>query len=612
MSFTKIFDIIDFQFENFPLEKALSGKKEDNSTYSYSTKELKRLVNRFSSGLLRRGLSKGDKISLVSNNNRPEWNIADLGMLQAGMINVSVYPNISPEDYIYIFNNAEVKYCITGSGDLLDKILIAQRKVPSLEKIFTFDEPDKLKDTNGNKIESWKVLIENEADNELINNARNNIKENDLATIIYTSGTTGIPKGVMLSHKNIVCNAKAISEKMLIDKGDKALSFLPLCHGFERTFVYCYIYKSIEVHYTLNFQTVVADITEVCPNIITTVPAILEKIYEKVINSAQKSGKFKRAIFFWAESLTDHFDFDRKYSLWYRLQKRMADKLVYSKIRNKLGGKLKLLAVGASACPQKILKFFCTAGIPVREGYGLTETSAVLSVNEIPEQSAMLETVGALMPNFEIKIDDSQGIYKKGEGEILVRGNSITKGYYKDDVRTAEVFNEEGWFLTGDIGLIIINESGQKFIKLTGRKKELLKSSNGKYIAPVAIENLLKESFFVSQIMAIGEQRKYVSALIVPEFDNLTEWCKEIKIEKKSHEEIIKLPEVQKKFQSIIDEANKHLPGYEQIRKFTLLPESWRTDTNELTHTLKLKREIIEKKFSQLIGKMYDKEIQRL
>jgi len=605
MNINKISDILEYQSQTFSLDKAVTGKREDKSTYSYSTEELRQMVNRFSTGLLKRGLKKGDKISLISYNNRPEWNISDLGMLQIGVINVSVYPNISPEDYIYIFNNAKVKYCIVGYGDLLEKVLKAQPYVNSLEKIFTFDEPAICKDINGNTIESWNSLLEKEVNMKLLEDAANCVYPEDLATIIYTSGTTGVPKGVTLSNRNIVSNVKAISETMLLEKGDRALSYLPICHGFERTFVYCYLYKSIEVYYALNMETVGESLNEIHPHIITVVPRVLEKFYEKIIFSVQKSGRFRRALFYWAERISSEFDFNKKFSLWYRIKIRIAGILVYSKIKQKFGGSLKVAGTGASACPTKLIKFFCTAGIPVREGYGLTETSAVLSVNHIPSSQAMLGTVGIVLPNFDVKISDCEGIYQNGEGEILVRGESLTKGYYNDPVSTAEAFNEDGWLLTGDIGKLVKNDFGYEFIKLTDRKKELLKSSNGKYLSPAAIENRLKENFFISQVMALGEQRKFVSALIVPEFNILRDWFLKSDKDNKDDKEIINLSSVREKFQNIVDEANKHLSRHEQIRKFVLLHRSWGVETGELTPTLKLKRKNIEKKYAYLIEQMY-------
>lgn len=610
MKVTKISDILDYQLNKYPLEKSVSGKREDNSDYSFGTEEIKLLVNRFSSGLLKKGLNKGDKISLISYNNRPEWNVADFGMLQIGVVNVSVYPNISPEDYIYIFNNAKVKYCIVGYGDLLNKVLLAQEHVPSLKRIFTFDNPAVLKDFNGNKIESWETLLDENPDETLIERSKNGVDEDDLATIIYTSGATGIPKGVMLSHKNLTTNIKAISETILLDKGDVALSYLPICHGFERTFMYCYVYKSIEVHYALNPKTVGESIAEIRPHIITAVPRVLEKIYEKIFFSVQKSGWLKRKLFSMSEQLALQFDFNKKYSFRYRLKFIIADKFVFSKITKKLGGRIKIIGVGASACPQKIQKFFCAAGIPVREGYGLTETSAVLSVNHIPSRETMLGTVGIVLPGFELKIESEPGIYETGEGEIFVRGISVTKGYYNDPVKTAEAFNKDGWFMTGDIGKIVKNEFGFEFIKLTNRKKELLKSSYGKYIAPAAIENLIRENSFISQAMIVGDRRKYVSAIIIPEYEALKDFACKHKTEFRDNRELIKLNFVKELFGKIIDEANKHLSHHEQIKKYVLLPQSWTVESGELTPTLKLKRKTIEDKYAGLIEQLYENGLQ--
>lgn len=606
MKISKIPDIFEFQLNSFPLEKAVSGKREDNSTYSFSTLEIIEMADRFSSGLLKSGLRKGDKISLISYNNRPEWNIADLGMLQIGVINVAVYPNISPEEYVYIFNNAKIRYCITGNGDILEKVIKAQKYIPSLEKIFTFDEPDIKKDHNGNKIESWNVLLDSKPDKDKIEKVKSEFTEDDLATIIYTSGTTGKPKGVMLTHLNIVSNIKSISDVMLLEKGDSALSYLPLCHGFERTMVYCYIFKGIEVSYALSQNTLAEILKEVQPHVITAVPRVLEKFYEKIISNVKSSSRLRQAIFFWAERLTQFYDFNAEYGWWYKIQKRIADRFIFSGIRKIFGGRIKVMAVGASACPQKVLKFFCSAGIPVREGYGLTETSAVLSVNRMPESGAMLGTVGIVLPKFEIKIEGNNNIYREGEGEILVRGESVTKGYYNDPENTALAFNKDGWLMTGDLGILIKNESGKEFIKLTNRIKELLKSSNGKYLAPVSIENRVKESIYVAQVMVVGEQRKYVTALIVPEFELLEDWCKKVRVMHEDNKEITEIPAVRSMFQEIINEANTHLSHHEQIKKFILLKRNWTVESDELTPTLKLKRKIIESNYAAETEKMYN------
>jgi long-chain acyl-CoA synthetase len=605
MNVTKVFDILDHQFENFPLQKAVCGKKADKSDYSFSTVELKELVDRFSTGLLKRGLKKGDKISLISYNNIPEWNIADLGLLQAGMINVSVYPNISPEDYVYIFNSAGVKYCIVGYGDLLQKVLQVQPFVPSLKKIFTFEKPEVDTDCNGVAIESWKALIECKADIEKIEEAKREVSSDDLATIIYTSGTTGLPKGVMLTHRNITSNIKSISDVILLERGDRALSYLPICHGFERTFVYCYLFKGLEIHYALNQQALGESLREVRPHIITAVPRVFEKIYEAIVGSAEKKGWLSRKIFYLAAGLTQKFDFTLNHGKLHKFRVGLADKFVFSRIRKGLGGCLKVVGIGASAVPVKLLKFFCAAGIPLREGYGLTETSAVLSVNQIPAERAMLGTVGIVLPKFEVKIIEEPGVYEKGEGEICVRGDSVFKGYYNDPASTAEAISEDGWLKTGDIGRFVRNQHGYEFIKLTDRKKELMKSSNGKYLAPAGIENRLKESNYISQTMAVGEQRKYVSALIVPEFDILNNWCKKSGITISSENGLIRNPEVIEKYVKIVEEANKHLSRHEQVKKFVLLSQNWGVESGELTPTMKMKRKVIEKKFSDVIEWMY-------
>lgn len=593
---TRLFDIPYAQAASNPLKKSIAGKTLGKYK-GYSTQEFIDAINLVSVGLWQMGVRPGDKIALISHNNRPEWNIMDYGMMQIGAINVPVYPTISPREYVYIFNDASVKYVVVGYGDLLQKVREAQPQVPSLREIFTFDE------TPG--APHWESIFG--SDDEIlahIQTIKASIKPEDMATIIYTSGTTGDPKGVMLSHSNIMSNVMAVRDLIPCDPGDTVLSFLPICHIFERTASYAFMNKGLIIQYAESVDKLRDDLVEFKPHFFTTVPRLLEKVYERVVTMAMAGSKPKQKIFLWALGLTEKWDFDYKPSFFEGLQWKIADKLVFSKIRERVGGNIKGILTGAAACPVKIQRFFNAAGIPLREAYGLTETSPGICSNKFQDGGSMLGTVGQLFPDVTVKIDLDDN-YGPDAGEILVKGPNIMMGYYNKPDKTAEVMDADGWFHTGDVGKLLKNKDGIQFLKITDRKKELFKTSGGKYVAPSPIESKFKEEFLIEQIMVVGDGEKFVSAVISPSIDNLTNWCKEHEIATSSTAEMLAHPKVIAEYQRLCDLHNPEFSHIEQIKKFILVPHDWNVGTGELTPTMKLKRRVILEKYKAEIEKMY-------
>lgn len=603
---TRLFEFIQYQKENFPLEKAFGHKKDGEWIY-FSTDKIIELGNKVSCGLLKMGVKKGDKIALVVYKNRPEWVIMDLGIQQIGAINVPVYPTISSGEYEYIFNDAEVKYCFVGIGDLYDKVEAAKKNTPSLQEIYTLDKQegrlfweDIYSDEGMDKVEEIKASIDSES----------------LATLIYTSGTTGNPKGVMLSHENIVSNVTGVKELLPINPGETALSFLPLCHIFERSAAYSYAYNGIEVTFTGtdNLGGEEGDLKTLKPHFFTTVPRLLEKVYEKIYNKGLDLTGFSKKMFFWALDFTDNYEFDKKYTGLDAVKHSIADKLIFSKWREALGGNVRGILTGAAACPTKIARVFSAAGIPIREGYGLTETSPGLTINTYNPREAMLGTVGPVLPMVDILIDESDGNYREGEGEILAKGPNVMMGYYNKPEATAGVMKEidgERWFCTGDVGKFVTGSNGMKFLKITDRKKELLKTSGGKYVAPAPIENKFKEDFLIEQMMVVGEKQKFVSALIVPAEEALKDWCEKNGIACTCRGDVIEDPRVIKKFEEIVNGFNPLFSHIEQVKKFKLLDANWEPikedgSKAELTPTLKLKRRVIREKYKNIIDGIYD------
>ncbi len=603
---TRLFDFIYYQKENFPQERAFGGRDEDGQLQYFSTDDIINQANKVSRGLLKLGIEAGDKIAVIVYKNRPEWVALDIGIQQIGAINVPVYPTISPGEYEYIFNDASIKLCFVGVGDLYDKVTTAKPNIPSLGDIYTIDRQD------GRLY--WKDMFSDEGQ-EAVDARKDNVKPEDLATLIYTSGTTGNPKGVMLSHSNIVSNVVPVKDILPIKRGDVALSFLPLCHVFERTASYSYTYNGINVVFTGtdNLGGEDGDLRSIRPHFFTTVPRLLEKVYEKIYAKGLELTGAKKSLFFWALSLTDDYDYDKKTTGFAAIKESIANKLIFSKWREAMGGRVVGVLTGAAPCSVKMLRVFSAAGIPIREAYGLTETSPGLTFNGYGPGEAMMGTTGAPLPNVEIKID-TDGDYREGEGEIMAKGPNIMMGYYNQPEKTAEVIEEsngERWFRTGDIGRWVEGHNGKKFIKITDRKKELLKTSGGKYVAPAPIESKFKEDFLIEQIMVVGDKRKFVSALIIPSGESLRAYCDECGLDWETMEEAIHHPKIQARYQQILDQLNPQFSKIEQIKKFTLLAGNWEAVKDdgshaELTPTLKLKRRVILEKHADSIDRMYD------
>lgn len=606
MQVNRLFDTIYAQREKGSIAKAISSKQGD-VWVSYSTEDVINKSIQLAAGLIARGIKKGDRVGIVAYKNRIEWTVADLAIQQMGAIGVPMYPTISPREYEYILNDAEVKLCFVGSEDLFEKVSHAKENVSTLQEIVCFDKHE------GRTY--WEELFsdQNHAEVKAISDA---ITIDDIATFIYTSGTTGNPKGVVLTHKNIIAVIRGTEPLLPFQRLDVTLSFLPLCHIFERAVVYCYINIGVEIYFTGtdNLGGPDGDLQQVKPMFFATVPRLLEKVYEKIYNKGLSLTGIKKKLFFWALSLTDDYQHGKKYTGLAALKIKIADKLIFSKWREALGGRMKGIVTGAAACPDKIARVFSAAGIPICEGYGLTETSPTLTVNRYDNVHAVIGTVGPLMDGVELLIDDSEGDYKPEEGEILAYGDNVMVGYYNKPDKTEEVFKEiEGkrWFKTGDVGKLVDGPGGLKYLKITDRKKELLKTSGGKYVAPAPIENKFKEDFLIEQIMVVGERQKFVSALIVPAEEALKDFCDCHDVTWENIGAAIKDPKVIAKYQKVIDGFNPLFSKIEQIKKFELLNCTWdavKEDGSEaeLTPTMKLKRRVILSKYKDAIDRIYN------
>jgi len=528
-------------------------------------------------------------------------------LMQIGVFHVPMYPTISPREYEYILSESEARYCVVGEGDLYNKVLKAKSNVSGVLEIFTFYEAA--------GVRKWdSLLAEPGCDLSEVERIKATIRPDDLMTLIYTSGTTGNPKGVMLTHRNIVYNAESIRHIVPVEVGDRVLSFLPVSHVFERVAVYFYTLCGSSVSFTGtdNLGGEEGDLKAIRPHFFPTVPRLLEKVYEKIYSKGMELSGIRRWLFFWALALTDDWDFDKKYTGWRAFQWKIAQKLIFSKWREALGGHVKGILTGASACPVKVMRTFNAAGIPVREAYGMTEASPGISVNRFEPGQARLGTVGIALKGVELRIEASDD-YRSGEGEILVKGPGIMEGYFKQPDKTAEVIryiNGERWLVTGDVGTLEDGPDGKQFLKITDRKKELLKTSGGKYVAPTPIEAIFKEHRLVDQAMVVGENLKFVSALIVPSADGVREWCNKHGVTWTNLSDSIKNPKVQERFQMLIERINPNFGHAEQIKKFALLPNQWepvKADGSEaeLTPTLKLKRRVIMNKYRAEIEEMY-------
>lgn len=591
MSIKRLFDIPHQALVKFP-KADMFATKYDGVWRKTSTQEFINMGNKVSRGLLKLGIKPGDKIALITTATRTEWAVMDLGISQIGAISVPVYPSISSDDYNYIFNNAEVKYCFLSDKGLLDKVNAIKDQVPSLEGVFTFDKIQGA--ANWNEILD---LGENQATQSEVEDISKMIKAEDLATIIYTSGTTGKPKGVMLSHQNIMSNVLAsdhrIPRKRGLDyKDTKVLSFLPICHVFERLLFYLFQFNGFSIYFAESIDKMGDNIKEVQPHYMSVVPRLIEKVYDKIYAKGVESGGLKSKIFLWALGVNKAKKTIRKPS---SLKEIIADKLVFKKWREGLGGNIVTLVSGSAALSSRLNYMFQNAGIPILEGYGLTETSPVISVNSFDRMK--VGTVGHPLDNLDVKIQP--------DGEISVKGPSVFKGYFKNEEMTAEVFTEDGFFKTGDIGHI--DEEG--FLHITDRKKEMFKTSGGKYIAPQVIENMAKASKFIEQIMVVGDGEKMPTAFVQPDFNFLKNWVerKGLKIGT-SPKELAESPMVKERLQKEIDYLNTKLGNWEQIKKFELTPEVWSIEDGLLTPTLKLKRKAIKEKYIHLYNKMYGYE----
>lgn len=583
-----ILDVLPYQIENFPQEDALCCK-ENGVWRKYSSQDCQNIVDKVSLGLLARGVSSGDKIAIISNN-RPEWNFIDIGLLQIGAVGVPMYPNITEKEYEFIFNEAEVKLVFVSDENIYNKVKSILGNSPTVEEVYSFDKIE--------NVNYWNELINN-PDNSLsdkLSESKKLVKEDDLATIIYTSGTTGGQKGVMLSHKNIVSNALSIQQTMPHGREHKALSFLPLCHIFERTAVYFYMSVGTSIYYAESLETIVDNLKEIKPDFFITVPRLLEKVYEKIITTGRGLSGIKKAIFFWAVNVGLNYDDKGNNSGWYNFKLGIANKLVFTKWQAALGGNIKGIIVGAAALQVRLARIFTAAGIPVREGYGLTECSPVLTDNRFEEGGYQFGTVGLLIPKVEIKIAEN--------GEILAKGPNVMLGYYKRPELNANTIDEDGWFHTGDVGEFV----DEKYLKITDRLKQIFKTSGGKYIAPQPIENKLKESFFIEQAMVLGENRKHPSALIIPAFAYLRNWCKIKGKNLTTNEELISCSGIYDRIWKEVEEVNKDLGKTRKIKKIKLIADDWTVDSGELTPTQKVKRKVILKKYEDLIEKIYADE----
>ena len=587
-SIKRLFDFPYYQLENYNLEKSLVSKKE-GKWIATSTQEYIDKANAISRGLIQLGVQPNDKVAIISMTNRTEWNICDIGILQTGAQDVPIYPTISQEDYAYILNHSQSVYCFVSCEFVLEKINNIKDQVPSLKGVYSFDTI-----AGCNHWEKLLALGKDESYQDEVEKRKNNIKELDLATIIYTSGTTGKPKGVMLSHKNIVSNAINSTHRIPFELGkSKALSFLPVCHIYERMLLYMYQYCGVSIHFAESLETISDNLQEIKPQVMTAVPRLLEKIYDKIYAKGADLKGIKKKLFFWAIELGLNYKPYGENGWWYEFQLKIARKLIFSKWRAALGGELEVVASGSAALQTRLAKVFNAAGIPIMEGYGLTETSPVVSVNDMRNKHFRIGSVGKIIKDTEVKI--------ASDGEILVKGPQVMMGYYKEEELTNKVIKND-FFHTGDIGEI--DQDG--FLKITDRKKEMFKTSGGKYVAPQVVENAMKESFFIEQIMVIGDGEKMPAAFIQLNFDFVKDWAKRKGFEiGTSAEEIIKNPRLLDRIQKEIDNHNKQFGNWEKVKKFELTPDIWSIESGHLTPTMKLKRKVIKEKYTKLYSRIY-------
>jgi long-chain acyl-CoA synthetase len=588
----RLFDLFDKYVNIYP-EKGMLYAKKNGLWTPYVSTQVKEVAYQLAATFLRLGLSgkdmtpeNQDKIAVISNN-RPEWIITDFATQITGAVLVPIYPSITEMEWQYILNEAQISILFISDKAIYKKIEKIKDQVPTLKHIYSFDEIE--------GVAHWTELLQTPSESEIkqIEHIKTTVKPEHLATIIYTSGTTGNPKGVMLSHHNIVSNVKSCMECFNFCNSDEnALSFLPLNHIFERTVMYIYICKGISVYFAEGMETIGPNLREVKPVVFTTVPRLLEKVYEKIDAKGSELQGMKRKIFDWAVSIAMQFEIGKKKSLSYNIQLAIADFLVFKKWREAIGGKIKAIVTGSAACQVKLLRLFTAAQIIVMEGYGLTETSPVISVNRFQEANRMFGTVGTIIKDIEVKLGE--------DGEIICKGPNVMMGYYKHDELTNEVI-KDGWFYTGDIGVLL----DQKFLKITDRKKEIFKISGGKYVAPLPIENKMKESPYIEQIMVVGQNEKFAGALVVPAKDKIKDYFSQLGVRIDNNVDIANDKDVLKFIRKELDTYNKLFSAHEQVKKFQLVPSEWTIEGGELTATMKLKRKKIMEKYGVLVEKIY-------
>ncbi|HLG03990.1 MAG TPA: long-chain fatty acid--CoA ligase [Bacteroidia bacterium] len=586
MAITRVFDLIQHYRDKFGDKPVAFSGKESGKWRDWSFSEFERLAYALASGLIRLGLRRGDRVAIVSNN-RPEWNIVDFGVQLAGGILVPIYPTISENDLRFILADSETRFIFLSSQVLYDKTTTVTKETLTKPLVYTFDKTTAL---------SWReVIAEGEAnpDNAEIEKIKRETKPDEICTILYTSGTTGTPKGVMLTHGNLVSNFSGLCDLPPVDETSKVLSFLPLNHIYERIIVYVYLFRGPSVYYAESLETIGDNIREVKPHMFTCVPHLIQKVYNRITSKGAELTGVKHKLFFWAVRLGEQFEVTGN-SWWYNLKLKIASKLIFSKWREALGGNVRAMVSGGAALEPRLARIFWAAGMPILEGYGLTETSPVIAVNTFEPGGMRFGTVGKVVKDVQVKFAE--------DGEILVKGPNVMQGYYKRPDLTAEVIDKDGWFHTGDIGTMVDGS----YLKITDRKKEIFKTSGGKYIAPQLLENLLKTSRFVEQSMIIGENQKYAAALIVPSFAFLKEWAKRKGVNVgETNEQIITNPEVLKRIFEAVEKINAQLAQYERIKRIILLPKEWTTAGGELTPKLSIKRKIILEQNKGAIEKLY-------
>ncbi|GBD87376.1 long-chain-fatty-acid--CoA ligase FadD15 [bacterium BMS3Abin03] len=588
LSRNRLIDVLPYQLKTYPKDDALCDKVT-GEWRKYSTADCNKIVNDFSLGLLKLGVEKDEKIAIISGN-RTEWNFVDIGSLQVGAIIVPLYPNMSEDNYNYIFEDAQVKLIFVATQDLFEKVNRVKKKINRPIEVFTFDKVEGAR--------NWAEVsaMSDPSLTDKLNSIKESIDEEDLATIIYTSGTTGVPKGVMLTHKNIVSNVISLSQILPIGADHRVISFLPLCHIFERTATYYYLTNGSSIYYVESTDKIGEYLLEVKPNFFTTVPRVLEKVYDKIMAKGRELPGLKKAIFGWAVNLANHYHPQGKNNLFYNARLAVARKLVFSKWKEALGNEIIGIMSGAAALQPRLGRIFSAAGIPIVEAYGLTETSPGITSNRFEPGGFYIGTVGPALPGVEIKLGEN--------GEILTKGPNVTKGYYKRPDFTKEAFDEDGWFHTGDIGEMVQG----KFLKITDRIKEIFKLSGGKFVAPQPIENKMKESLFIEQVIVIGENRKFTAAIIIPNFEFIKEWAKRKGLNLNTKDEIVNSVEVKERIWRDIEKHNKRFGKIQQVKKFVLIGDDWTVETGELTPTLKLKRRVIRTKYKDLYEKLYRDE----